>query len=98
MKTSIKFKKYSKLIQKNIAEIVIKDYSRNNIITITSVDVDFNLSFIKVFISSFKDTEYIVKLLNVSSKKIKHILSSKIKVFRIPNLIFINDSKHKFFF
>ncbi len=97
MKNSIKFKRYNKLIQRYIADIIIKDYSRNNIITITSVNIDFDLSFTRVFLSSFKDTEYIVKILNISSKKIRHMLSCKIKAFRIPDLIFVDDSKNKLF-
>ncbi len=98
MNNSIKFKRYNKLIQKYIADIIIRDYSRNNIITITSVNVDFDFSFTKIYVSSFKDTEYIVKLLNCSSKKIKHILACKIKSFKIPDLIFVDDSKNKNFY
>ncbi|HIH2763429.1 MAG TPA: ribosome-binding factor A [Candidatus Azoamicus sp.] len=97
MKNFIKFKRYNKLIHKHIADIIIKDYSRNNIITITSVHINLDFTFIKVFISSFKDTDYIIKLLNMSSNKIKHMLSCKIKTFKIPNLIFVNDSKNKIF-
>ncbi|HIH2763115.1 MAG TPA: ribosome-binding factor A [Candidatus Azoamicus sp.] len=97
MKNIIKVKRYNKLIQKYISDIIIKDYSKNNIITIISVDIDSDLSFTRICVSSFKDTDHVIKLLNTSSKKIKHLLSCKIKSFKIPDLIFVDDSKYKIF-
>lgn len=69
MKNSIKFKRYNKLIQKYIADIIVRDYSKNNIITITSVNIDFDFASTRVFVSAFKNTDDIVKFLNFSSKK-----------------------------
>ncbi|HIH2762187.1 MAG TPA: ribosome-binding factor A [Candidatus Azoamicus sp.] len=81
-----------------MADIIVRDYSKNNIISITSVNIDFDFASTRVFVSAFKNTDDIVKFLNFSSKKIKHILSCKIKVLKLPDLIFIDDSKYKIFY
>lgn len=97
MKDFVKFKKCNKLIQQHISNIIIKDFSNNNIITVTAVCVKDNLLCANVFISSFDNTQNIIKLLNSSAKKIRHILSCKIKSFKIPNLVFLDDSKNTFY-
>lgn len=98
MKNSIKLKRFNKLIQKFLSSFLLKEFDKNyNVITITSVNTSSDFTLIKVSVSSFKDVSYIVKLLNNSSKRIKHVLASKFKLNKLPEIVFFNDSLDKYF-
>lgn len=98
MKSTLKVKKFNKFFEKHLSNILIKEFTcSGNIITITCIHFSLNANLAKIFISTFDKSEYIVKILNNSSNKIRYDLSTQIKISRIPKLIFIYDSQDRFF-
>lgn len=98
MKNSLKFKRINKLFRKFLSDVLIRNFTyRGNVITITYIDFNPYANLVKIFISTFDKSEYIIKILNNSSNKIKYYLSNKSKIKRMPNLIFIYDSQDKLF-
>ncbi|HIH2763752.1 MAG TPA: ribosome-binding factor A [Candidatus Azoamicus sp.] len=85
--------KKNKIIQKLISPIIkelisLKD---NNLITITSVETALNGLYAKIYISSLKNEKDIINILNANKKKIKHMLTTKIKNYKIPEIDFYLD-------
>jgi ribosome-binding factor A len=95
---SIRQEKFSKLIQKELAEIFLKEgkkYSGNIIIGITKVVSSPDLGLSKVYVS-FLNTEkhdLVLKQLQDQTAAIRKSLGYKIrnKVRRIPELLFYYD-------
>lgn len=98
MKNNFKFKRINKLFGKFLSDVLIRNFTYSgNIITITCIDFNPYSNLVKVFISTFDKSDYIIKILNNSSNKIKYYLSNKTKIKKMPNLIFIYDSQDKLF-
>ncbi|MCK4233293.1 30S ribosome-binding factor RbfA [candidate division WOR-3 bacterium] len=82
-------------IKKIVSNIIIQELSdpRIGIVTISRVSLTNDLHSAKIFISVL-DTEKIdttTLILNKAKKRIRWFLSKKIKVRRVPELIFYND-------
>lgn len=94
-KITIKTQKVNKLIQKNLSQIIHeKLYNiKDNLITITDVITSSDLTLSKIFISTLKDEKIILNILNNASKNFRHCLSVKIKLYKIPKIVFIYDEK-----
>jgi ribosome-binding factor A len=90
--------KKNKIIQKLIASIIREqiDIKYDNLITITSVDIKNDSSKASVYISSLKNENEIIKILNTYTKKIKHSLTIKLKTYKIPNLEFKLDKTREY--
>ena len=90
--------KISKLIQKDLGEILQLDSKRlykGAMITVTKINVTPDLSIAKVYVSIFAspDTEEILKLIKVNSKDVRHQLARRVKhqLRVIPELQFYLD-------
>lgn len=85
--------KKNKIIQKLISPIIkeIINVENSNLITVTSVETATNGIRTKIYISSLKNEKNIIDILNANKKKIKHILTTKIKNYKIPEIDFYLD-------
>lgn len=90
--------KVSKLLQKDIADIFLKEAQlfKNALITVTKVRVSPDLSYAKVYLSIFipgDDTQNIILAIQDQTANIRYALGKKIKnqVKKIPELAFFLD-------
>lgn len=102
---SIRQEKFSKLIQKELAEIFMENRGslfNNAFITISNVTVSPDLSYAKVFVSfmQVKDKEEMMKQVVLQSKTIRHELAHRIRkqVRIIPELTFLIDDSLDYVF
>jgi len=96
--TSTRQLKFSRLIQKELAEIFQKDQKsmfRGNIISVTHVDVspDFSIAHVQLSMLLDKDKDQMLENVHVHKSNIKHALATKIgkQTRKIPDLIFHLD-------
>ena len=94
-------KKISKILQKDIAEIIQqkmkKQGTKGVLVSVTRVDVSVDFSSAKVFLSVFPSamSQQILKEVSFAANSIKHIVSQKAKnqLRRVPGFVFyIDDS------
>ena len=94
-------KKVSKILQKDIAEILQdrlkKQGTTGVIVSVTRVDLSVDFSVAKVFLSIFPSamSKQILNEVSIAANSIKHIVSQKAKnqLRRVPSLSFhIDDS------
>ena len=94
-------KKISKILQKDIAEIIQKKMKKQGtggvLVSVTRVDVSVDFSSAKVFLSVFPSamSQQILKEVSFAANSIKHIVSQKAKnqLRRVPSFVFyIDDS------
>ena len=85
--------KKNKILQKLISTIIkeLINIEKNNLITVTAVETTKNGLNAKIYISSLKNEQEIIKILNINKKKIKHELTTKIKNYAIPEIEFHLD-------
>ncbi len=98
---SARQKKISKILQKDIAEIIQqkmkKQGTKGVLVSVTRVDVSVDFSSAKVFLSVFPSamSQQILKEVSFAANSIKHIVSQKAKnqLRRVPSFVFyIDDS------
>jgi len=94
-------KKISKILQKDIAEIIQqkmkKQGTKGVLVSVTRVDVSVDFSSSKVFLSIFPSamSQQILKEVSFAANSIKHLVSQKAKnqLRRVPSFVFyIDDS------
>ena len=93
-----RIEKVSSLLKKEISCIIMYELDiqliLENFVSITKVDITRDLQYCKVFITSSANESTknkIVEELNLKRNIIRHNLSKKISMKRIPELIFKND-------
>ena len=98
---SARQKKISKILQKDIAEIIQqkmkKQGTKGVLVSVTRVDVSVDFSSSKVFLSVFPSamSQQILKEVSFAANSIKHLVSQKAKnqLRRVPSFVFyIDDS------
>ncbi len=96
-KESQRINKINKIIQKKISEIINNNIyeQKNNIITITKVITNKDISISKIFLTIFKNEKEVLEIMNNNSKIIRKELSSELKIYKTPKLIFILDTQNK---
>ncbi len=90
--------KVSKLLQKDIADIFLKEAQlfKGALITVTKVRISPDLSYAKVYLSIFipeGDSQTIIEAIQAQAANIRYALGKKIKnqVKKIPELAFFLD-------
>jgi len=95
LKKSHRNEKINNALKQAISEIIqeeIMEFSSDNFITVMYVIASPDLNKADVYISSLKDLDEVVELLNKRAPYIRHLLSKKIKgLRRLPKLKFIPD-------
>lgn len=90
-------KKIARLIQKELAQLFLRDYRDvvpDTLISINTVRASPDLGITKVYISALgKHKETALDLINVASKQIRHTLAKNIRnqVRAVPELLFFYD-------
>ena len=98
MNNKRRIQKVSSLLKKEISLILINDLDDNliidNFVSITKIELSGDLQHSKVFISTSaeeKIKELIIENLNSAKNKIRFLLSQRIMMRRIPDLVFKID-------
>lgn len=89
----IKLKRIESQLTKEISEIILNEARDNTLktVTITGCDVTNDLSFAKVYFTSFLDKEKILKDLYEASSYIRTLLAERIDLRHTPKLKFVYD-------
>jgi ribosome-binding factor A len=75
--------------------VVMREIETGGIVSVTHCELSNDLSYCKVFISTFEGGEKTVKateLLKTKSGVFKRMINSRIKMRKIPELIFLPDN------
>tara|TARA_B100000965_G_scaffold87231_1_gene70737 strand:- start:792 stop:1175 length:384 start_codon:yes stop_codon:yes gene_type:complete len=95
---SRRIEKVSSLLKKEISLIFMyelnDDLILENFISITKIDLTADLQYCKIFISSSANEiikNKIIDLLNSKKNIIRHYLSKRISMKRVPDLVFRKD-------
>ncbi len=79
-------------------ELILREVSKelhklfpDEFFSITQVHVSKDLSFAKLWISSVKDIDKIVKISQENASEIRTVLAKKIKARKVPRLYFVAD-------
>jgi len=90
-----KQEKVNKAIQRELANIILKecDFSNEIIITITRVECTSNMFFAKVFVSIIPEDERkgVLDALGKNIRKIQAILNKKLKIRPVPRIEFVKE-------
>jgi len=93
-----RIEKVSSLLKKEISLIINydleDDFISGNFVSITNIELTLDLQFCKLFISTSASDETKVQIIeNLNSKKniIRHYLSQRLSMKRIPELVFKQD-------
>jgi len=93
---SLRIEKINSLIQKYISEILSRELSLKPgvFLTVSKVDTTKDLRYTNVFISIFpeKEANYAVKTLEKEKYRIQKILSSKLQMKILPQIVFKSDN------
>lgn len=97
--SNIRIKKVESLLQEEISRLilhkVIKDPRVSTMLSVTEVKISKDLSYAKVYISSFidkKNVEEAVEVLNKGSGFIQGILGRKLRLRTTPKITFFMDT------
>jgi len=94
MRKSHRNDKINNALKQAISEIIqeeIMGYSSDNFITVMYVIASPDLNKADVYVSALKDLDKVVDELNKRSPYIRHLLSQKLRLRRLPKLKFIAD-------
>ena len=98
MNNNRRIEKVSSLLKKEISLILMNDLNNNlileNFVSITKIELSRDLQHSKVFISTSaeeKIKQLILENLNCAKNKIRFLLSQRVKMRRIPDLVFKID-------
>ncbi|MCX6808720.1 MAG: ribosome-binding factor A [Candidatus Berkelbacteria bacterium] len=81
---------FDALIRRELAEEIHRLFP-DKFVSITQVHVSKDLSFAKVWISAFRETEALIPQLQEKAREIRHTLSKKIVARRVPSFYFVAD-------
>ena len=98
MSNSRRIEKVASLLKKEISIILMNDLQDyliiENFVSITKIELSADLQFCRVFINSTAEEilqPRIIENLNSQKNKIRHLLSLRIEIRRIPEIIFKQD-------
>lgn len=99
MPNNYRIAKVSSLLKKEISIILQNDLEndliRSHFINISKIDLTGDLQYCKIYITSIASKEIkkeIVDNLNLSKSFIRHTLSQRIEIRRIPDITFKDDT------
>ena len=99
MPNNYRIAKVSSLLKKEITLILQNDLEndllRSNFINISKIDLTRDLQFCKIYITSTAQEEIrkeIIDNLNLTKNFIRHTLGQRIKMRRVPEIVFKDDT------
>ena len=98
MKNNRRIERVSSLLKKEISLILMNDLNDNlildNFVSVTKIELSGDLQHSKIFISTSAQEEtknLIIENLNSAKSKIRFLLSKRVKMRRIPEIVFKID-------
>tara|TARA_B100000212_G_scaffold319775_1_gene277171 strand:+ start:205 stop:579 length:375 start_codon:yes stop_codon:yes gene_type:complete len=98
MNNNRRIEKVSSLLKKEISLILMNDLNDDlileNFVSVTKIELSGDLQHSKIFISTSADEKIkkiIIENLNAAKSKIRFLLSQRVKMRRIPDLVFKID-------
>ena len=98
MNNNRRIEKVSSLLKKEICLILLNDLNDNlileNFVSVTKIELSRDLQHSKVFISTSAEDnikKLIIENLNLAKNKIRFLLSQRVKMRKIPELVFKID-------
>jgi len=98
MNNNRRLEKVSSLLKKEISLILMNDLNDNlileNFVSVTKIELSGDLQYSKIFISSSAEEKIkilIIEYLNSAKNKIRFLLSQRVKMRRVPDLVFKID-------
>ena len=98
MNNNRRIEKVSSLLKKEISLILMNDLNDDlileNFVSVTKIELSGDLQFSKIFISTSADEKIkqtIIENLNAAKNKIRFLLCQRVKMRRIPDLVFKID-------
>ena len=98
MNNNRRIEKVSSLLKKEISLILMNDLNDDlileNFVSVTKIELSNDLQFSKIFISTSADEKIkqkIIENLNTAKNKIRFLLCQRVKMRRIPDLVFKID-------
>jgi len=98
MNNNRRIEKVSSLLKKEISLILMNDLNNNlileNFVSITKIELSGDLQHSKVFISTSAEEQIkqlILENLNTAKNKIRFLLSQRVNMRRIPDIVFKID-------
>tara|TARA_B100000900_G_scaffold351536_1_gene318683 strand:- start:1387 stop:1761 length:375 start_codon:yes stop_codon:yes gene_type:complete len=98
MNNNRRIEKVSSLLKKEISLILMNDLNDDlileNFVSVTKIELSGDLQFSKIFISTSADEKIkqkIIENLNTAKNKIRFLLCQRVKMRRIPDLVFKID-------
>lgn len=85
-----RMKQFDELIKRETS-LILQEFFTDKIFSITQLHVSKDLSFAKVWISSFREVDGLVKSFQEKSKEIRKELSKRVIARRVPSLYFVAD-------
>ena len=98
MNNNRRIEKVSSLLKKEISLILMNDLNDDlileNFVSVTKIELSADLQYSKVFISTSADEKTkhtIIENLNAAKNKIRFLLCQRVKMRRMPDLVFKID-------
>ncbi len=97
MSKSRRVERVSSLLRKEITLIIMNDLGGDinnyDFVSITKIEISGDLQFCKIYLKCGDSEEIneVVENLNLAKNKIKHLLSQRIDMRRIPEILFKED-------
>ena len=98
MNNNRRIEKVSSLLKKEISLILMNDLNDDlileNFVSVTKIELSADLQYSKIFISTSADEKIkqtIIENLNATKNKIRFLLCQRVKMRRIPDLVFKID-------
>ena len=98
MNNNRRIEKVSSLIKRELSQILMYDLCDvsvlDDFVSITKVDISKDLQYCKVYISTSEvktSDDYVIDNLNSVKNKIRHLLSKRIDMRRMPEIVFKRD-------
>ena len=98
MNNNRRIEKVASLIKRELSQILMYDLCDvsvlDDFVSITKVDISKDLQYCKVYISTSEvktSDDYVIDNLNSVKNKIRHLLSKRIDMRRMPEIVFKRD-------
>ena len=98
MNNNRRIEKVASLIKRELSQILMYDLCEvsvlDDFVSITKVDISKDLQYCKVYISTSEvktSDDYVIDNLNSVKNKIRHLLSKRIDMRRMPEIVFKRD-------
>ena len=91
MKNNFKYDRLAEELQELLSTVINEDIEGCDYVSITDVELTKDLQDAKVYFTSLEDKDKTLEILNQNIHMLKNEIASRMKIRKIPNLIFKYD-------